>query len=167
MAESIALFLKRGAAPSTDEIQGESSLTAGGREHSIEVLSLSQPLQAAFDRATLQPTGRRFYPPLTFTKRIDKSTPLLRRAIVQNEALNGEFKWYRPNPAGTGTDQHFLTLFVDQARIVKCVTRLPDVLTPATASLPPYEEIELVFHKIRWTYIDGGVEFEDELGSTS
>lgn len=162
MAESIALFLKRGAAPSTDDIQGESSVTSGGREHSIEVLSLSQPVQAAFDRATLQPTGRRFYPPLTFTKRIDKSTPLLRQAIAQNDVLNGEFKWYRPNPAGTGTDQHFMTIFVDQARIVKCVTRLPDLQTALTATLPPYEEIELVFHKIRWTYIDGGIEFEDD-----
>lgn len=166
MAESIALFLKRGTAPSTDDIQGESTVSSLGREHSIEVLSLSQPLQSAFDRATLQPTGRRFYPPLSFTKRIDKATPLLRQALVQNQVLNGEFKWYRPNPAGTGSDQHFLTLFVDQARIVKCVTRLPDVQASLTATLPPYEEIELVFHKIRWTYIDGGIEFEDELSSS-
>lgn len=163
MAESIALVLKRGTSASTDIIQGESTVTSNGREHTIEVMSLAQPLQAAFDRASLQPTGRRFYPPLTFTKVIDKATPQLRQALAQNQSLFGEFKWFRPSPSGTGTDQHFLTITVEQARIVKCVTRLPDLLTTGSSAMPPHEEIELVFRSITWTYIDGGIEFRDEL----
>jgi type VI secretion system secreted protein Hcp len=37
----------------------------------------------------------------------------------------------------------------------------PDRLVPATAAHPPLEEVAFVFNTIRWTYVEGGVTYED------
>lgn len=159
MATNIALIL---STTTQGTIEGDSSVTTLDRGNTIEVLSLSSTQRKAFDRATLQVTGRRFYEPLTFTKRIDRSTPKLRRALALNEVVTAEFRWYRPDPAGAGTEQKFLTVRLQNARIVTTMLRLPDTLDPDTRNLPPLEEIAIVFNTITWTYEDGGVTFEDE-----
>jgi type VI secretion system secreted protein Hcp len=166
MAESIALFLHQGQLSTDPLIQGDSTLSSLDRANTIEVLSLSQPLQLSFDRATLLPNGRRFYSPLSFTKRIDKATPLLRQALVTNQVLYAEFRWYRPSPSGDGSTQMFFKLIVELAHLSKAVLQLPDGLNPAAAALPPMESLELIYRKATWQYEDGGIVFIDELSET-
>lgn len=163
MAESISLTLTANEV----DIEGDSTVTSLGRADTIEVLSLEQQLSGAFDRATLQPTGRRIYAPIRFTKRIDRSSPLLRKALTLNEPVAGAFRWYRPSPAGDGTTQHFFTVEFTGGRITLCKLRLPDVLDPATAALSPMEDVELTFNEITWTYVDGNVAHTDNWTSIS
>lgn len=157
MADTIALTISANGT----NIQGDSTVTSLSREHTIEVLSLEQTVKSAFERATLMATGRRIYVPLRFTKRVDKSTPLLREAQVRNQVVAGQFRWFRPDPAATGTTQHFFTLAFTQGRITSATLRLPDVLNPDTANLPPLEDIELVFNGVTWTHVPGSIAFED------
>lgn len=157
MADTIALTLTSNG----DAIDGDSSITAMERTNTIEVLSLEQQVSTAFDRATLQATGRRIYVPIRFTKRIDRSTPLLMKALTLNQVVAGSFRWFRPNPAGTGSTEHFFTLEFTEGRITRCNLRLPDTLDPARASLPPLEEVELTFSHITWTFVNGGVTHTD------
>jgi type VI secretion system secreted protein Hcp len=157
MADTIALTLTA----NDEAIEGDSTVTSMDRTNTIEVLSLEQQFSSAFNRATLSPTGRRIYLPIRFTKLMDRSTPLLRQALSQNQVVTGSFRWFRPNPSGTGGTQHFFTLDFTGGRITKCTLRLPDTLDPAQATLAPMEEVELTFSTITWTHVPAGVEFTD------
>lgn len=163
MADTIALSLTANG----DAVDGDSTITAFERADTIEVLSLEQQVSTAFDRATLQATGRRIYAPIRFTKRLDRSTPLLRQALAQNQVVEGAFRWFRPNAGGTGTMEHCLTLAFTAGRITKCTLRLPDTLDAAQAALPLLEEVELTFSTITWTWEPGSVSFEDTWGIAS
>lgn len=157
MADPISLTISSNGT----NIPGDSTLTSLSRANTIEVLSMEQQVSRAFDRSTLRASGRRIYAPVRFTKRLDRSTPLLRKALVNNEVVAGNFRWFRPNPLGDGTTQQFFTLTFTDGRITRCTLRLPDTLMPDTASLPPMEDVELTFGEITWTWTNGGIEFED------
>jgi type VI secretion system secreted protein Hcp len=164
MADTISLTLTGRSGAS---IPGDNSQSTLERANTIEVLSFSQPARISFARATGQATGRRFYEPIKFTKRIDRSTPRLRQALAQNESVAGTFRWFRPNPAGDGTTQQFFTISFSEARVSGATLLLPDTMDPASATLPPMEEIQMVYSQIAWTFADGGVTFEDSWTATA
>lgn len=155
MADTLSLTLTANGA----DIEGDSTVTSLERADTIEVLSLEQTVSRPFDRATLQPTGRRIYAPIRFTKRLDRSTPRLRQALINNEVLAGHFRWFQL--AGDGTTEHVMTLRFTQGRLTRCALRLPDTLGAETANLPALEEIELTVGTIEWEWEDGGVVFTD------
>jgi type VI secretion system Hcp family effector len=159
MADTISLTISG----SGTNIPGDHSATSLGRANTIEVVSLEQELFTPFDRATLQPTGRRIYAPLKFSKRLDRATPLLRLALTNNQVVAGNFRWFRPDPAGGGTTEQFFTIAFTEGRITRCTLRLPDTLNTATANLPPLEDIELTFSTITWTWVSGGIVHTDTL----
>jgi type VI secretion system secreted protein Hcp len=163
MAETVHLYLK---ANGTD-IQGESTQTSLGRENSIECITFQSQAITARERGTGMATGRRTYEPLTIVKRIDKSSPLLMKALCRNETIEGVFKFFRPNPAGDGTTQQFFSVKIQKARIASVKQMLPDTLDPDSANFPPKEEVQFVFHTIGWTFEDGGVEYEDSWGDNA
>jgi type VI secretion system secreted protein Hcp len=157
MAETVHLFLK---ANGTD-IQGESTQTSLGRENSIECVYYEQSVITAREAGSGLATGRRQYPPLMIRKRIDKSSPLLMKALVENTAIEATFKFYRPNPNGDGTTEQFYTVGIKQGRIASIKQFVPDAMQPATSTEPPMEEVSFVFHTIGWTITNGGVTHED------
>lgn len=157
MAESVHLYLKANG----KDIQGESTQTSLGRENSIECLSLESRVLTAREASSGMATGRRQYQPLVIRKRIDKGSPLLMKALTENQVVEGKFKFFRPNPTGDGTTEQFFTLEIKQGRISDIRQYVPDVLVPSAAAAPPMEEISFVFHSISWTYTKGGVMHED------
>ncbi len=157
MAETVHLFLK---ANGTD-IQGQSSQRSLGRENSIECLFFESGVRTAREAGSGMATGRRQYEPLLIRKRIDKSTPLLAKALTQNQVIEGEFKFFRPSLAGDGTTEQFYTIKIKQGRINSQRQWVPDTIVPASSNEPPLEEVTFVFHTIEWTYTDGGVTHED------
>ena len=157
MADTISLTLKGNV---LGDVQGD-NLTPG-RLNTIEVLSLTHAVRTSFDRSTGRSNGRRYYEPIAFVKPIDRSSPLLRKALIENDVISGKFEWFRPNPSGSGTTEQFFTIEISDGRVVSAEARLPDTLVPANANLPPLEEIKLVFNKIKWTFTNGGIEHEDE-----
>jgi type VI secretion system secreted protein Hcp len=159
MADSISLTISSNGT----NIPGDSTLASLSRANTIEVLSMEQQVSRTFDRSTLRATGRRIYAPVRFTKRLDRSTPLLRKALVNNEVVSGSFRWFRPHPDGDGTTQQFFTLTFADGRITRCTLRLPDTLMPDTTNLPPLEDVELTLGEVTWTWTDGGIEFEDTI----
>ena len=106
-------------------------------------------------------TGRRQYTPLLIRKRIDKSSPLIAKALTQNTVIEGKFKFFRPNPNGDGTTEQFYTIEIKRGRVASHKQYVPDTIVPATSTEPPLEEITFVFHTISWTYTNGGVVHED------
>ncbi len=106
-------------------------------------------------------SGRRTYEPIIVRKRIDKSSPLLAKALCNNEEIEATFKFFRPNPAGDGTTEQFFTVQIMKGRLSAIKRESPDTIDPASAIEPPTETVEMVFHTIRWIHEVAGVEHED------
>lgn len=157
MAETVHLKLK---ANGTD-IKGDSSQKSLGREDSIECVHFEASIKTAREAGSGMATGRRQHEPITFRKRIDKSTPLLAKALCENQVVEGTFLFFRPNPTGDGTTEQFYTIAIKKGRVSSQRQWLPDTITPASKLEPPLEEISIVFHTIMWTYTNGGITHED------
>jgi type VI secretion system secreted protein Hcp len=158
MAETVHLTLKVNGAI----VQGDSSQTTLGRADTIECLSYRQAYDTGRTSSGMA-TGRRTYEPLAIRKRIDRSSPVLARALAQNSVIEGVFKFYRPNPAGDGTIEQFYTTEIKQGRISAITQSAPDIEAPSTVGEQPFEEVAFVFGRISWTWTAGGVTWEDTL----
>ena len=157
MAETVHLYLTSNG----ETIEGESTQTSLGRENSTEALSFVDSVRTAREKGSASASGRRTYEPIVFRKRIDKSSPLIARSMCNNEVIEGTFKFFRPNPAGDGTTEHFFTVEFGEGRVASVRRVSPDVIDPASAAEPPTEEVSFVFHNITWTYEPTGASHHD------
>jgi len=157
MAETVHLYLKANGS----DVQGESSQTSLGRENSIECIFFESGAITAREAGSGLATGRRQYTPILIRKRIDKSSPLLFKALVENQKIDAVFKFFRPAPTGDGTTEQFYTVSIKDGRIASMKQYINDTIVPATTTDPPLEEVTFVFHTISWTFTNGGITHED------
>ena len=160
MAQTVHLFLKANGS----DIKGESTQASMGRADSIECVEFTSEVKSAREAASGLATGRRHHEPIIVRKRIDKASPLLAKALVENQTVDGVFKFYRPNPTGDGTTEQFFSVAIKGGRVFSQKLLILDTLDPESASEPPLEEVGFVFHTIKWTFTNGGVEHEDSWG---
>lgn len=160
MSENVSLSLKIAGT----DIKGDSTHKNLGRENSIECVFFEHSVNVARDVASGMATGRRQYAPILIRKRIDKSTPLLFKALTTNQAVEGIFRFFRPSPTGDGTTEQFYTITIKKAKISSLKNYVPDTLLPATANLPALEEVSFVFEEITWLYTNGNIIHQDSLG---
>ena len=114
-----------------------------GRAQSIECVHYHQAIDTPSQISSGKGTARRQYGPLLIRKRIDKASPLIAKALIQNSVVDAVFKFFRTKD--DGTLEQFYTTQIRQARIASFSQYVPDVLEPATASEPPLEEVTFVF----------------------
>lgn len=156
MAQTVHLWLTANGT----KIDGDSSIASLDREDTIECLQFRDSVRTAREAANGMATGMRSYEPIWLVKRIDKSSPLLAKALSQNEVIEGEFRFYRPN-LGSGATEHFFTIQISEGRIASIRRRSPDASDPTTLAEPPTEEVAIIFGRIIWTYEPYGIEHED------
>ena len=135
----------------TGQIQG--SVTQKGREGRIMVVAVSHEIVSPRDAASGLPTGKRMHKPFVITKELDRSTPLLNRALVTNETL-AEFELTVFAKNLKGVDAPAYTVKLTQASIA------PIRLVEKDGQL--YEEVSVTYQKIEWTWIDGGITAMDD-----
>jgi type VI secretion system secreted protein Hcp len=157
MAETVHLYLK---ANGTD-VQGDSTQMSLERADSIECVYYEDSVDTAREAGSGMATGRRRYNPIRIRKRIDKSSPLLYKALSENAAVDGVFKFFRPNPTGDGTTEMYYTIEFKKGRVAGMKTVSPDVIDPVSTNSPAMEEVSFVFGTICWTYTNGGITHED------
>jgi type VI secretion system secreted protein Hcp len=157
MAETVHLYLKANGA----DIKGESSQESLGRKDSIECVHYEQEVKTAREQGTGMVTGRRQYQPLRIIKRIDKASPLLMKALTNNEKIDGVFKFFRPNPKGDGTTEQFFSVEIKEGHIASVKDYVPNTLEKEEVHHPPLEEVTFVFKTIKWTFTNGGVTHQD------
>lgn len=157
MAMTVHLSLKANG----EDIEGDSTITSMERENTIECLSFSDSVRTAREASSGMATGERTYEPITIRKRIDKSSPLLAKALCNNEKVEGIFKFYRPSPEGDGTTEQYFTVTIAEGRISAIKRTSPDVIDPAAAVEPAVEDVSFVFGSIIWTYEPDGIEHQD------
>lgn len=145
----------------TGEIKG--SVTQKGRENTIMVVAYAHEMYSPRDAASGLPTGKRMHKPLTITKEIDKSSPLIYNALVNNERLTEfELRFWRPSPKGTGAEQQFFTIKLTNANVSQVYEYMLDNKIAENMKFPPMEMVSFTYQKITWTYEDGGITAEDD-----
>jgi type VI secretion system secreted protein Hcp len=146
----------------TGQAQGliQGSVTQAGRQGQILVIAFDHELKAPFDAATGQPSGRRQHGVLTITKELDRSTPLLYRALASNENIpTWELRCWKPSP--TGAEQQHYTVKLTNARIVGIKQQMPNNKDPNLVRYETYEQVSFTYQTIQWTWNDGGITATD------
>src|SRR4051812_23116146 len=141
-APSLAAFLTANGSP----ISGDN--TREGRENSIECVYYEQKSATAYNAASGAASGKRQYQPLVIRKPVDSSTPILHRALAQNQAIDGAFKFYRN---GDGSDFNYYTVNIKQGRIISIDEWSPDnQSTDGQQGISqPMEEVSISFNSIQ------------------
>src|SRR4051812_32017750 len=86
-------------------------------DDTIECYGFSFGVSNPIDLATGAASGRRQYSSINITKRIDKASPLLLKALVTNQVVKGTFKFFRPTVKGDAATEHFYTVEFDHGRV--------------------------------------------------
>jgi type VI secretion system secreted protein Hcp len=126
------------------------SCTVKAREGTSVVVGVSHSIVSPRDAASGLPTGQRMHKPLVITKYLDKATPLLYAALVNNENLpTVTLRFYRPDAANRPVV--YYTVQLVNANIASI-----DEVFPNT------EKISFTYQKIIWTWTEGAITAEDD-----
>ena len=124
------------------------------REGTIEAISIGTGVTTPREQATGNLTGRRQHKPITITKRVDKTTPLLYKALAQNEPVTqASFRFFRPD--GAGGEEHYYTILIENGY----VSAVHAVMGKGEAD--PVEMVSFVFQDITWTFELNGATHTD------
>jgi type VI secretion system secreted protein Hcp len=130
-----------------------------GREGQIAVYAVEHGIVSPRDAASGQATGKRMHKPLTITKEIDVSTPLLYNALVMNENITELtlFFWTTATggAAGGGLEKQYYQVKLTNASIASITTEMLNNKDAENAKFPVLEEVSFTYQKIEWT-ITGG-----------
>jgi len=142
------------------------SVTQKGRENKIMVIAVSHEIVSPRDSASGLPTGKRMHKPYVITKELDKASPLLYSALVNNENIpEWELQFWTPQlkaATGTGQEVQHYTVKLTNANIASIAFRMPNNKHPDLMKFSEYEEIAFTYQKISWTWVDGGITAEDD-----
>ena len=130
------------------------SVTQKGKEGQIAVYAVEHNISSPRDSASGQATGKRVHRPLTITKEIDVSTPLLHKALVDNENIV-EFSLFFWAPGSQGKEIQYYTIKLTNASIIAINTAMLNNKEAGNANMPVLEEVSFVYQKIEWI-IQGG-----------
>lgn len=149
------LYLTAGGA----SIQG--GVTQKGRENSIMVIAFSQEIQNPSEATAAKPK----LGTIVFRKEVDKSSPLLARALFKNEPIEGTFKFWTPQiraATGVGSEFQHYTIQGRQGRIVSIKTVMENNKNPELMKYAEYEDVTVRFDSLSWTWNEGGVTHEEK-----
>ena len=145
------------AAMSADSV---GTLSNKAQEDSIQVQEFELDVEIPTDPQSGQPTGRRVHKGVRVVKYIDKSSPLLMQAIATGEQLaTVEVKFFRT--AASGTQEHYYTVSLTEASLVKCRPFFPNALDPDSTAYSHMEELQFQYKGISVTHELGGTSGAD------
>ena len=147
----------------TGETQGDikGSVTQAGREDSIMVIATQHEIVSPRDAASGLPTGKRQHKPFVITKEIDKSTPLLMNALVNNENLS-EVTCRYWQPSATGAEVQHYTVTLTNASIAGTKSEMLNNKYAENMQHKEREHMSFCYQKITVTWEDGGISAEDD-----
>jgi len=157
MAQTVHLKLRIDG----NTIEGESSISSLEREGTIECSSFRIGTFVTIGAAG-ELTSRRQYEPVKIQKRIDKTTPLLIKALCNHESVDSaEFRFFRPAITGSGNEEHFYTVRINNGFISSVRQVSEDTIIAGESAPPMLEEVEFAYQSITWQYVPNGAEFRD------
>ena len=150
-----------------NKIDGESTVASMDRADTIECSTFSYAVTVPQEAGSRISTGRRQHGQVKVHKRIDKSTPLLIKAVCNNEPVTkAVFRFYRPWIDGRGTEQHYYTVELADGYVVGVSQVSRDAVMAGESAGPMMEEVCFNFLRITWTYESGGIIHSDSWDNT-
>lgn len=147
------------------EIKG--SVFQKGKEGKIMVIAVNHEIVSPRDAASGQATGKRQHKPFVITKELDKSSPLLYKALCTNENITEfELQFWCPAAgggiSGGGKETQHYTVKLTNARIVDIRFAMLNNKNPELTRYAEYEEIAFTYQKIEWIWVMGGITSMDD-----
>lgn len=137
----------------------EGSCEIEGREGTILVQAFDHVVELPSDERGMV-VGRRVHRPLTITKEIDRSTPLLYQAMCTGDILpTVTLDWYRVDE--TGTQELYFQIVMRNSSVSKIHPWVPNVLDESAAGFRHMEDISFSYQSISWAWVLDGIEYED------
>ncbi|MEM8709958.1 MAG: type VI secretion system tube protein TssD [Planctomycetota bacterium] len=132
-----------------------------GREEMIRGYSFSNSTMIPRHADTGQPTGTRTHHPISFSKHVDCSSPLLWQAMTKGEQLTDiTFDFYKINPAGENTN--FYSVRLKDAIIVEMQTELMDTSGATGIQAEEIREhLQITYKEIEWEHKEAGTMASD------
>jgi type VI secretion system secreted protein Hcp len=97
--------------------------------------------------------------PISFTKRPDRSTPLLLQAMIQQRKVDGAIKFFIRAP-GTGETILGHVLEIAGGQILGIRTEMLNALTPEGGPMPVLERITLRYANLKIVHVPSSTQFE-------
>ena len=158
MTQKVYLLLKIDGS----DIVGESTISSLDRAGSIECLSFYYGLMAPRDLNSGRLTGRRQHEWVRIHKYIDITTPRLLSALcINNPVDSAEFRFFRLNSDGSGAEEHYFTVLLENGYISSVKLLNKDSVMDSNETLAMMEEVTFAFNKVTWTHEIGGVTDSD------
>ena len=140
------------------EAQGDirGGVTQQGREGSIMVIAYSHIISSPRNPITCQPSGKRNHLPLSITKEIDISTPLLFTAFANGERMT-DFTLEFWQPTSTGAEEQHYTISLEDAYITGIHQEMLNNKYPENMQHKEREHISFSYSQVTRTWVDGGI----------
>jgi type VI secretion system secreted protein Hcp len=134
-------------------VEGEPMHPAEGCEKAIECDAFQQNVQVPVDSMGGVSTGDRSFSPVVISKSVDKSSPLLLKALTENAPIKATFQFFRRNPNNDGSIEQFYKVELDDARVVS--------VAQGGGVEAPTEQVSFAYQTITWTILKGGITHSD------
>lgn len=131
-----------------------------GREGSIELVGMQHDVSIPTDDLTGATTAMRQHEAYTFEKEIDRSSPLLYRALTMGRTLKKAiFRYYRINY--NGIEEEYFNAILENVKICHVVPIMFDIKDADFEKHGHIEHVGLRYEKITWNYEDGNIQHTD------
>jgi type VI secretion system secreted protein Hcp len=143
----------------TGSVQGEikGSVMQKGKEGSIFVLAASHDLIQPGMPAVGAAPGKPQHTPYKIIKETDRSTPMLYKAMMDQETLSEcRIDFFRQT-GNVVIVQNVYSVKLINARLVGIRFEMPHAKKPEGTSLNEFEEIALVYDQIEWQWHVGNI----------
>jgi type VI secretion system secreted protein Hcp len=151
-----------GSVLSTGSLSADSVATFEQASHKDEILVQALQTQVAkpIDPQSGQVTGVRQHKPVTFTKIVDRASPLLWDALCRGEQLTCELKYYRTTSGGK--QEHYFTTKWEQCVLVDGKNYYPLALLEENKAIVHMEDWSFTYKKITWEHTVAGTSGSDD-----
>ncbi len=136
------------------------TLSTAAYENTIQIQELELDVIIPTDPQSGQPTGVRSHNGARVVKYIDKSSPLLMQAISTGEQLTEvKVEFYRT--ASSGQQEHYYSIALGEATLVKLRPYIPNALDPDSENYSHMEELLFQYKSIETTHEVAGTSGSD------
>ena len=123
----------------------------------IPAFSFASNVATAREAGSGLPTGRRTYDPITLVKALDQTSPLIAKALVQNEVIEAKCRFFR---TAQGIVEHYFTIEIRQGRVASLQQTGNGQVNNSMR-----EMVQFTFQTIIWTDVQSSTSFEDQWSS--
>lgn len=138
----------------------EGDVQISGREGTVEVLSFDHSVRIPTDPHSGALTGTRKHESLKILKKFDAASPYLYKACCTGQTLKKVvISWYEINDSGS--EKEYFQHELEDVKVTAVSPIMHNVKDMDKERYPHLEEVCLRYAKIKWVYMEGGLEYSD------